>query len=534
MSDATNFGVIGDYIIVAGGVVYFYDKLLVSAQEYNLLWGRKNIGIRMLFDSRARAVAHGDAALPSVRSQSDVQALVEYLDEVFATLPSEHSALGVPFPAIAWSVNQVAAEQADSEAGRPLPSVRYLDRPLQLSTLRSSAEGWDSLVRHMQAIVQTQRDASNSARIEAMETHARLTAVELQLNGLSRRLGSTSLQGSEGAADGSPGLAYPPNPSFPPFRPQTVGTAHTFFVLYSGRPRPGSHPDSSHVTALLGRAVGERHGDQTPDFPNGEGFPRVHKSASATRSATPPPSSILSSTSLLFLARLAMSDPRSPSPASADRLHSARTHAIRILLDLADQANLAVARIFGSNRAMELRPTVDALLSTPGSIDGLARLLRAAQIAVVTDAINRTAASRQGYPVPDPDPRIDEGIRWWMSVAGHLVEHPATPPAAASLLQILIDEGGVRSTLTLGMPQGRWGRVPIPIHPLFQRPLSSRVLSAGGLAPLPALVLAPPGPSVPPVPAPAAPAVDVDVRMRSPSPVIRKNLCVLCALSMTE
>ncbi|EPS94503.1 hypothetical protein FOMPIDRAFT_1055003 [Fomitopsis schrenkii] len=157
----------------------------------------------MLFDSRARAVAHGDAALPSVRSQSDVQALVEYLDEVFATLPSEHSALGVPFPAIAWSVDQVAAEQADSEAGRPLPSVRYLDRPLQLSTLRSSAEGWDSLVRRMQAIVQTQRDASNAARIEAMETHARLTAVELQLDRLSRRLGSTSAQGSEGAADGS-------------------------------------------------------------------------------------------------------------------------------------------------------------------------------------------------------------------------------------------------------------------------------------------------------------------------------------------
>ncbi|EPS93666.1 hypothetical protein FOMPIDRAFT_1055777 [Fomitopsis schrenkii] len=121
----------------------------------------------------------------------------------FATLPSEHSTLGIPFPAIAWSVNQVAAEQANSEAGCPLPSVRYLDRPLQLSTLRSSAEGWDSLVRRMQAIVQTQCDASNSARIEAMETHARLTAVELQLDGLSRRLGLTSPQGSEGAADGS-------------------------------------------------------------------------------------------------------------------------------------------------------------------------------------------------------------------------------------------------------------------------------------------------------------------------------------------
>ncbi|EPS97354.1 hypothetical protein FOMPIDRAFT_91574 [Fomitopsis schrenkii] len=74
---------------------------------------------------------------------------------------------------------------------------------LQLSVLRSSAEGWDSLICRMQAIVQTQRDASNSARIEAMETHARLTAVELQLNGLSCCLGSTSPQGSEGAVDGS-------------------------------------------------------------------------------------------------------------------------------------------------------------------------------------------------------------------------------------------------------------------------------------------------------------------------------------------
>lgn len=157
----------------------------------------------MLFDSRARAVAHGDAALPSVRSQSDVQALVEYLDEVFATLPSEHSMLGVPYPAIAWSVNQVTAEQADSEAGHPLPSVRYLDRPLQLSSLRSSAEGWDSLVRRIQAIVQTQRDASNSMRIEATETHTRLTAIELQLDSLLRHFGQHSRSNSEGGADGS-------------------------------------------------------------------------------------------------------------------------------------------------------------------------------------------------------------------------------------------------------------------------------------------------------------------------------------------
>ena len=157
----------------------------------------------MLFDSRARAVAHGDASLPSVRSQSDVQALVEYLDEVFATLPSEHSPLGAPFPAIAWSVNQVAAEQSDSDAGRPLPSVRYLDRPLQLSTLRSSAEGWDSLVRRMQVLVQGQRDAVNSARVEGIEIRDRLAAMELQLSAIGRRLRSGSPEDSEARAEGS-------------------------------------------------------------------------------------------------------------------------------------------------------------------------------------------------------------------------------------------------------------------------------------------------------------------------------------------
>ncbi|EPS92884.1 hypothetical protein FOMPIDRAFT_1056473 [Fomitopsis schrenkii] len=225
-----------------------------------------------------------------------------------------------------------------------------------------------------------------------------------------------------------------------------------------------------------------------------------------------------------------MSDPRSPSPASTDRLHTARTHAVRILLDL------AVARIFSSNQTMEMCLTVDALLSTPGSIEGLARLLRAAQVAVATDNLNCTAAVCQGYPVPDPDPRIDEGIRWWMSVARHLVEHPATPPAAASLLRVLVEEGRVRSTLVLGAAQGRWARALIPIHPLFHCPLSSRVLLVGGLAPLLALDLAAPpapvptpGPSsaatppirplLPPAAAPPAPAADDNIRMRSPLPV---------------
>ncbi|EPS93769.1 hypothetical protein FOMPIDRAFT_1055674 [Fomitopsis schrenkii] len=159
--------------------------------------------VRMLFDSRARAVAHGDASLPSVCSQSDIQALVEYLDKVFATLPSEHSPLGAPFPAIAWSVNQVAAEQSDSDAGRPLPSVCYLDRLLQLSTLRSSAEGWDSLVRRMQVLVQGQRDATNSARVEGIEIRDRLAAMELQLSAIGRRLRSGSPEGSETQAEGS-------------------------------------------------------------------------------------------------------------------------------------------------------------------------------------------------------------------------------------------------------------------------------------------------------------------------------------------
>ena len=39
-----------------------------------------------MYDSRARAIAHGDMTLPTVRSQSDVQALVDYLDGVFATM----------------------------------------------------------------------------------------------------------------------------------------------------------------------------------------------------------------------------------------------------------------------------------------------------------------------------------------------------------------------------------------------------------------------------------------------------------------
>ena len=62
-----------------------------------------NFPQRLMYDSRARAVAHGDMTLPTVRSQSDVQALVDYLDGVFATMTTQHSFLGSPYPTIAWS-----------------------------------------------------------------------------------------------------------------------------------------------------------------------------------------------------------------------------------------------------------------------------------------------------------------------------------------------------------------------------------------------------------------------------------------------
>ena len=62
---------------------------------------------RLMYDSRARAIAHGDMTLPTVRSQSDVQALVDYLDGVFATMTTQHSFLGSPYPAIAWSPNHI-------------------------------------------------------------------------------------------------------------------------------------------------------------------------------------------------------------------------------------------------------------------------------------------------------------------------------------------------------------------------------------------------------------------------------------------
>ena len=147
-----------------------------------------NFPQRLMYDSRARAVAHGDMTLPTVRSQSDVQALVDYLDGVFATMTTQHSFLGSPYPAIAWSPNQVIAEQADSDAGRPLPSVRYLDRPLQLSDLRSSAHGWDSLVRRVQAVFLAQREQANEAREGFVGVRGRLDVIEGQMDDMAATL----------------------------------------------------------------------------------------------------------------------------------------------------------------------------------------------------------------------------------------------------------------------------------------------------------------------------------------------------------
>ena len=101
---------------------------------------------RMLFDSRSRAVAHGDASLPLVRRYSDVQDLIEYIDQVFLTLPSQHSYVGEPYPLIAWAPNRVAAEQSDAEVGRPLLPIRYMERPMQLSSFRASSDSLDGLL----------------------------------------------------------------------------------------------------------------------------------------------------------------------------------------------------------------------------------------------------------------------------------------------------------------------------------------------------------------------------------------------------
>ena len=87
-----------------------------------------------------------------------------------------------------WSLNQVIAEQADSDAGRPLPSVHYLDRPLQLSDLQSSAHGWDSLVCRVQAVFLAQREQANEAREGFVGIRGRLDMVEGQMDNMAAML----------------------------------------------------------------------------------------------------------------------------------------------------------------------------------------------------------------------------------------------------------------------------------------------------------------------------------------------------------
>ena len=142
----------------------------------------------LMYNSRARAIAHGDMTLPTIRSQSDVQALVDYLDRVFAMMMMQHSFLGSPYPTIAWLPNQVIAEQANSDAGRPLPSVRYLQCPLQLSDLQSSMHGWDNLVRRVQAVFLVQHEQASKAREGIVGVRGWLDVVEGQMDDMAATL----------------------------------------------------------------------------------------------------------------------------------------------------------------------------------------------------------------------------------------------------------------------------------------------------------------------------------------------------------
>ena len=147
---------------------------------------------------RAHAIAHGDASLPSVHSQSEVLALIEYLDTVFASTPLQHSFIGSPYPAIMLSMNQVLAEQADLEAGHPLPLVRYLDRPLHLSNLHDSAIGWDTVVCRIHGIANAQREQATDSHQDTVALRGWLDMVESHLNDMHEAL-HCLLQGQERA-----------------------------------------------------------------------------------------------------------------------------------------------------------------------------------------------------------------------------------------------------------------------------------------------------------------------------------------------
>ena len=112
----------------------------------------------------------------------------------------QHSFIGSPYPAIAWSVNQVLAEQADSDAGCPLPLVRYLDRPLHLSNLRDSAIGWDTVVRRIHGIANAQREQATDSHQDAVALRGRLDVVKSHLNNMHEAL-HRLLRGQERAID---------------------------------------------------------------------------------------------------------------------------------------------------------------------------------------------------------------------------------------------------------------------------------------------------------------------------------------------
>ncbi|KAH9841340.1 uncharacterized protein C8Q71DRAFT_720566 [Rhodofomes roseus] len=109
--------------------------------------------LHMLFESRSIAVASGDISLPSVRQTPSVHALVEYLDAVFATLPSKHaSSIPELYPVIAWSPNRILAKQSIAEEGAPLPAISYRNSPLALLNQRASSVRWDVVTDQLEAL----------------------------------------------------------------------------------------------------------------------------------------------------------------------------------------------------------------------------------------------------------------------------------------------------------------------------------------------------------------------------------------------
>ena len=134
---------------------------------------------------------------------------------VFTSTPLQHSFISSPYPAIVWSVNQVLAEQADSEAGRPLPLVRYLDRPLHLSNLHNSAIGWDTVVRRIHGIANAQWEQATNSHQDAVALHGRLDMVESHLNDMHEVLhhllrGQERAIGDEAEGSDSGDLCIPP------------------------------------------------------------------------------------------------------------------------------------------------------------------------------------------------------------------------------------------------------------------------------------------------------------------------------------